>query len=118
MRKKHQAKYAAQNARLQRQVEEHMEAYDAAIKSYKHKLEQTLNEIDYLEQKLFKLPDQNNDNLINRNEFDAYMRKYKQMHPQLREIDLPRFGDMDHDGSGVISFPEWEQYMAQVLGGQ
>jgi hypothetical protein len=43
--------------------------------------------------------------------FDTYMERYRRMHPQLRDTDLPRWEEMDTDRTGYITFQEWLDYM-------
>lgn len=40
------------------------------------------------------------------NKFDKYMNEYKRSHPELTDLDLPRFEDMDHNNNGHINFHE------------
>lgn len=39
-------------------------------------------------------------------QFDKYMNAYKKDHPELTDLDLPRFEDMDHNNNGHINFHE------------
>jgi len=62
----------------------------------------------------FKLPDANNDNKISRAEFEAYLRSYFAAHPELAEVEYPSFDDFDLDGSGLVSFGEWKQFIEDL----
>jgi len=62
----------------------------------------------------FKLPDANNDNKISRAEFEAYLRSYFAAHPELADVEYPSFDDFDLDGSGLVSFAEWKQFIEEL----
>lgn len=73
-------------------------------------LEKESIERDYEE---FKAPDTNNDDMITRAEFNTYVRKYLSSFPELSEKDFPKFDEFDIDGDGIVSFEEWQQFLAQ-----
>jgi hypothetical protein len=71
-------------------------------------LSYTQSQLDYEE---FKQPDLNNDDMITREEFNAYIRMYMQTYPHIKREDMPRFEDFDLNGDGIVSFKEWEIYL-------
>ena len=62
----------------------------------------------------FKLPDENNDDVITRTEFNKYLQNYLVMHPEMSESDYPSFDDFDVDGNGKVAFLEWKKFMAEL----
>lgn len=86
-----------------------------AEKSLSLALDEKVRQVRALEQFLYSLPDINNDGLITRFEFDKYMNQYKREHPELTDLDLPRFEDMDHNNNGHINFNEWEEYQMMAM---
>ena len=62
----------------------------------------------------FKLPDENNDDVITRAEFNKYLQNYLVMHPEMSEADYPSFDDFDTDGNGKVAFMEWKKFMTQL----
>ncbi|CAM9670462.1 unnamed protein product, partial [Choristocarpus tenellus] len=66
--------------------------------------------MDYEE---FKQPDLNNDNIITKAEFNAYIRSYLAMYPQTLESEVPRFEDFDMNHDGMVTFAEWQAYLEQ-----
>jgi Ca2+-binding EF-hand superfamily protein len=82
--------------------------YQKLYKVY-NELEQETIERDYEE---FKAPDTNNDDMISRTEFNTYVRKYLSSFPELSEKDFPKFEEFDLDGDGVVSFDEWQKFLA------
>lgn len=73
-------------------------------------LEKDVLERDYEE---FKAPDTNDDNMITRAEFNTYVRKYLSSFPELSEKDFPLFDEFDEDVNGVVSFAEWQDFLAK-----
>ncbi len=67
-------------------------------------------ERDYEE---FKAPDTDNDDMITREEFDTYVRKYLSSFPELSEKDFPKFEEFDLNHDGIVSFDEWQEFLAQ-----
>jgi Ca2+-binding EF-hand superfamily protein len=61
----------------------------------------------------FKAPDTDNDDMISREEFDAYVRKYLSSFPELSEKDFPKFEEFDLNHDGIVSFDEWQEFLAQ-----
>ena len=67
-------------------------------------------ERDYEE---FKAPDTDGDDMISREEFDTYVRKYLSSFPELSEKDFPKFEEFDLNHDGIVSFDEWQEFLAQ-----
>ena len=83
--------------------------YQKLYKAYAELEKETL-ERDYEE---FKAPDANNDDMISREEFNVYVRKYLSSFPELAEKDFPTFEEFDLNGDGQVSFDEWQQFLYQ-----
>jgi Ca2+-binding EF-hand superfamily protein len=66
-------------------------------------------ERDYEE---FKAPDTDNDDMISREEFETYVRKYLSSFPELSEKDFPKFEEFDLNHDGIVSFDEWQEFLA------
>ena len=67
-------------------------------------------ERDYEE---FKAPDTDGDDMISKAEFDTYVRKYLSSFPELSEKDFPKFEEFDLNHDGIVSFDEWQEFLAQ-----
>lgn len=67
-------------------------------------------ERDYEE---FKAPDTDGDDMISKAEFDTYVRKYLSSFPELSEKDFPKFEEFDLNHDGIVSFEEWQEFLAQ-----
>ncbi len=78
--------------------------YDVEAAIYEELIKKGQGTIKKLEDALYHLPDVNNDDLIDRREFNDYMVKYRKRHPHLKDEDIPLFSDMDHDQDGKITF--------------
>eukprot|EP01031_Cornospumella_fuschlensis_P046084 gene46084-56413_t len=85
---------------LQQRDEKWRKEYMKVYKAYEE-LEKETVERDYEE---FKAPDSNNDDMISRSEFNAYVTKYLSSFPELSEADFPKFDDFDQDEDGLVSF--------------
>ena len=83
--------------------------YQKLYKAYE-KLETETLERDYEE---FKAPDTDGDDMISRAEFAIYVRKYLSSFPELSEKDFPKFEEFDLNHDGVVSFEEWQMFLAQ-----
>jgi Ca2+-binding EF-hand superfamily protein len=81
--------------------------YQKLYKAYSE-LEKDAVERDYEE---FKAPDANNDDMISREEFNTYVKKYLSSFPELSEKDFPKFEEFDLDSDGKVSFDEWQQFL-------
>jgi Ca2+-binding EF-hand superfamily protein len=51
--------------------------------------------------------------MITREEFDTYVRKYLSSFPELSEKDFPKFEEFDLNHDGIVSFDEWQEFLAQ-----
>ena len=51
--------------------------------------------------------------MISREEFDTYVRKYLSSFPELSEKDFPKFEEFDLNHDGIVSFDEWQEFLAQ-----
>lgn len=87
--------------------EQWQEEYQKLYSAYE-KLETETLERDYEE---FKAPDTNNDDMISRQEFNIYVRKYLSSFPELTEKDFPKFEEFDLNGDGIVSFDEWQKFL-------
>ncbi|RYH26485.1 EF-hand domain-containing protein [archaeon] len=94
---------------LQQRDEKWRKEYMRVYKAYEE-LEKETVERDYEE---FKAPDTNNDDMISRAEFNAYVTKYLSSFPELSEADFPKFDDFDQDEDGLVSFDEWQKFLVQ-----
>lgn len=83
--------------------------YQKLYKAYEE-IEKETVERDYEE---FKAPDTDNDDLISREEFNVYVKKYLSSFPELSEKDFPRFEEFDLNADGIVSFEEWQTYLYQ-----
>lgn len=83
--------------------------YQKLYKAYQVLEKETLDR-DYEE---FKAPDTNGDDIITRQEFNTYVRKYLSSFPELSEKDFPKFDEFDLDGDGQVSFEEWQRFLQQ-----
>jgi Ca2+-binding EF-hand superfamily protein len=81
--------------------------YQKLYKAYETLENETL-ERDYEE---FKAPDTNNDEMISRQEFAIYVKKYLSSFPELTEADFPKFDDFDLNHDGMVTFDEWQRYL-------
>ncbi len=85
-------------------LEKIIDEYETEATLYQDLIKQGKTTIKKLEDILYHLPDVNNDDLIDRKEFDDYMVKFKKMHPNVADEDLPHFEDMDQNHDGTITF--------------
>lgn len=83
--------------------------YNKLYTAYEALQKETL-ERDYEE---FKAPDTDGDDMISREEFDTYVRKYLASFPELSEKDFPKFDEFDLNHDGIVSFDEWQEFLAQ-----
>ena len=65
-------------------------------------------ERDYEE---FKAPDTDGDDMISREEFAVYVRKYLSSFPELSEKDFPVFDEFDLSHDGKVTFDEWQKFL-------
>ncbi len=90
--------------KAKKKLERIIDQYDTDVAICQDDIKVAQNTIIRLEEILYHLPDVNNDNLIDRAEFDKYMTDYKRKHPNVEDEDLPTFNDMDHNKDGQITF--------------
>lgn len=83
--------------------------YQNLFKAY-GQLEKETFERDYEE---FKAPDTDGDDMISRQEFNSYVKKYLASFPELSEKDFPKFDDFDLNADGMVSFEEWQKFLHQ-----
>lgn len=106
--KKELVQYLSLQEEIYKQREKQWQTeYKKLYKAYED-LEKETIERDYEE---FKAPDTNNDDMISREEFATYVRKYLSSFPELSEKDFPKFDEFDLDGDGTVSFDEWQQFL-------
>lgn len=92
--------YKKRDAQWQKEYQKLYKAYET--------LENETLERDYEE---FKAPDTNNDEMISRQEFAIYVKKYLSSFPELSEADFPKFDDVDLNHDGMVTFDEWQKYL-------
>ncbi len=101
--------------KAKKKLENMITLYDTEVIVYQELIKKGQTTIKKLEDTLYHLPDVNNDNLIDRREFDDYMVKYRKMHPNLKDEDIPLFEDMDHNKDGKITFKGMAGYESRQL---
>jgi Ca2+-binding EF-hand superfamily protein len=82
---------------------EYQKLYDAYAEMEKDTIER-----DYEE---FKAPDRDGDDIISREEFNVYVKKYLSSFPELSERDFPRFEEFDMNSDGKVTFDEWQTFL-------
>lgn len=100
--------YLATQEEVYKQREKQWQSEYRKLYNAFEELEKETIERDYEE---FKAPDANNDDMISRQEFNIYVRKYLSSFPELSEKDFPKFEEFDLDGDGIVSFDEWQQFL-------
>lgn len=83
--------------------------YQKLYKAYEEIEKETI-ERDYEE---FKAPDTDNDDIISREEFNIYVKKYLSSFPEMSERDFPRFEEFDLNNDGKVTFDEWQTFLYQ-----
>eukprot|EP00615_Pteridomonas_danica_P007219 CAMPEP_0114332596 /NCGR_PEP_ID=MMETSP0101-20121206/3190_1 /TAXON_ID=38822 ORGANISM="Pteridomonas danica, Strain PT" /NCGR_SAMPLE_ID=MMETSP0101 /ASSEMBLY_ACC=CAM_ASM_000211 /LENGTH=207 /DNA_ID=CAMNT_0001463327 /DNA_START=29 /DNA_END=652 /DNA_ORIENTATION=+ len=83
----------------------------AELKKALFQCEQDSLKRDYEE---FKQPDVNGDDVISRLEFGNYIRNYMKAYPHIPADDYPTFEDFDVNRDGLVTFPEWQEYLFQT----
>ena len=63
----------------------------------------------------FFMADTDGSKKISKYEFDKYVKEYLSNYPGLKPEDIPRWDSFDHDGSGQITFDEYQQQMAREI---
>lgn len=94
-----------QKATSKQWQQEYQKLYDAYQEMEKDTIER-----DYEE---FKAPDTDGDDIISKEEFNTYVKKYLSSFPELSERDFPRFEEFDLNGDGKVTFDEWQTFLYQ-----
>jgi hypothetical protein len=111
-------KYGAEKKELLQYIQLQNEVYKEREKQWQQEYQKLFNQFEQLERETverdyeeFKAPDTNNDDMISKKEFEAYVTKYLSSFPELSEKDFPKFDDFDLDGDGQVSFEEWQEFL-------
>jgi len=63
----------------------------------------------------FFMADTDGSKKISKAEFDKYVREYLANYPGLRQEDIPKWENFDHDRSGYITFEEYNKQMMKEI---
>lgn len=63
----------------------------------------------------FFMADTDGSKKISKAEFDRYVREYLVNYPGLKPEDVPKWSSFDHDGSGQITFDEYNKQMMKEI---
>ena len=68
-------------------------------------LDELYEECDSLASRLYSMPDTDGNGKITKAEFDKWMHGYyAKLHPNIPAHQYPKFGTLDDDGNGIITF--------------